>query len=267
VAEQPGASGALSVWARNFIAAPRYPPEQRLSLVTDDGVRLAAVRLATCIRPHAAIVLIHGLTNWSRNPRIHRFAHDLARRAEVIVPDLRGHGGSQGRCSLGRDEPLDVAAAVSMAAASGLPVVTVGVSMGGVATLLHAGRFGGVAGTVAISAPAGWVDLTTHGATRIRRYVSSQVGRVVLAALCRTRVARGMPVMIDDAAAAIGAIAPAFTVLVHDRADKYFPAQHATQLLDWAREPKELWWTEGAGHGTDLLTTELADRILTRLRQ
>ncbi len=261
---QSGVRAALTTWARNYVVAPRYLAEQRLRLRTDDGVVLAAARITGADHPIGTIVLIHGFTNWSRTPRVHRFALDLARRTDVIVPDLRGHGRSGGRCSLGRDERRDVAAAVA-AARPDLPVVTVGVSMGGVATLLHAGHDGGVAGTVAISAPAEWRGLTTHGASRVRRYAGTRSGRLALAALCRTRVLPGMPATLEGSAATIRAIAPAFTLLVHDRDDRYFPVEHAETLYRWAGSPKEIWWTEGAGHGVDLLTTELADRLVAFL--
>ena len=262
---EPGVRRALTTWARNYVVAPRYSHDQRLKLRTSDGVDLAAVHLRSCVDPLATVVLVHGFTNWSRNPRIHAFGHRLAHHAEVIIPDLRGHGASGGRCALGRDEHHDVAAAVA-AAAPGLAVVTVGVSMGAVATLRHAGVDGGIAGTVAISPPAGWTDLTTHGAARIRRYVGRRSGRVLLRALCRTRVLPGMPAPErGDAATVVGEIAPAFTLIVHDTQDRYFPPHHATQLFEWAEEPKDLWWTDGAGHGTDLLTTTLADRLLALL--
>lgn len=263
MAEPVGRRG-LTNWARNYVAAPRYAPEECTELTTADGVRLAAARLTASTEPVCTIVLVHGFTNWSRSPRIYAFARELAAGTDVIVPDLRGHGSSGGRCTLGRDEHNDVAAAVA-AARPGLPVVTVGVSMGGAATLSHAGRVGGVAGTVAISAPASWTDLTTHGAARVRRYVGTRAGRVLLSGLCRTRVLPGMPAVVDDAAAVIGSIAPAFTLLVHDTEDRYFPPSHGHQLFEWAREPKDLWWSEGAGHGIDLLTKALADRLLAAL--
>jgi hypothetical protein len=64
----------------------------------------------------------------------------------------------------------------------------------------------------------------------------------------------------------VAAIAPAFSLIVHDPADHYFGGEHAETLYQWAREPKALWLEEGAGHGTDLLTPELATRLLGELR-
>jgi pimeloyl-ACP methyl ester carboxylesterase len=257
--------GALARYLRNYAFVPRYRPEQALSLVTADGLRLAGARLEGPPEAFATVVLVHGLVHSSRTPKIHAFAHLLARQVHVLVPELRGHGRSEGYSSLGRDEPLDVAAAVA-AARSDLPVVTVGVSLGGAAVVLHAGTLGGVAGVVAVSSPAWWGAWDTAATQRVRRYATTRAGRVVLARALHTRIADrcdGVP----DARDVVAAIAPAFTLIVHDPADQYFGRQHAETLARWAREPKALWLEEGAGHGTDLLTPAFADRLLAELRR
>ena len=109
-----------------------------------------------------------------------------------------------------------MAAAVDAATAAWpeLPVVTVGTSLGGVAVLRHAGLVGGVAGTVALSAPA-WKDLDgREGARRLNRFVESRAGRQAAARLLRTRVGPLPP--FTDMSDAVASIAPAFTLLVHD---------------------------------------------------
>ena len=249
---------------RGRLVAPRYRPEQRLVLAAADGVRLNAWRLEGPPDAPCTVVLIHGFSNWSRTPSVHGFAQLLARRVHVVVPDLRGHGRSGGACSMGKYEPLDVAAAVGAAPAD-LPVVTVGVSLGAAAVLLHAAvAAGSVAGVVAVSAPAARDLLDGAGSLRVERWVSGWSGRLALAGLLRTRVGRdcaGLP----DSAAAMAAIAPAFAIIVHDPGDWYFGPQHAERLYEWANEPKALWWYPGGGHGTDLLTPAFAERLLAEL--
>ena len=255
----------LSRYARKYVFAPRYLPHQRLSLVASDGVRLAGARLEGPPDAFATVVLVHGLVHWSRTPCIHAFAHLLARSVHVLVPELRGHGHSEGVCTHGVDEPLDVAAAVGAAGERGLPVVTMGVSLGGAVVLLHAGSHGGVAGVVAISSPAWWGAWDTPSTQRVQRAAMTPAGRLVLARLLRTRIAErcdGVP----DARDVVANIAPAFTVVVHDPADHYFGLEHAETLYEWAREPKALWLEEGRGHGTDLLTPSLAARLVTELK-
>lgn len=249
---------ALTGYARKHAFVPAYRDEEVLSLTTADGVRLSGARLAGPPDAIASVVLVHGFGHWSRTPRIHAFAHHLARRFEVIVPELRGHGRSGGLSTLGSDEPLDVDAAVA-AAAPGRPVVTVGVSLGGAVALLHAGTRDTVAGVVAVSAPAWWA-WDTPTTSRIRRRVTSPAGRRVMATVMRTRIAAtcaGVP----DSQAVVAGISPAFVLVVHDPADHYFGEEHAQTLFRWAGEPRERWIVRGAGHGTDLLTPDLAERL------
>ena len=259
--------GAVAGYFRKYPLAPRYGRGQRTVLRASDGERIAAHVLrgpedATC-----TVVVVHGFVNSSRTPAIHAFAHLLADEVDVIVPDLRGHGRSGGACTFGRDEPLDVAAAVA-AADPAKPVVTLGVSLGGAAVLLHAaGHPGEVAGVVAVSAPTSWGGVGTPGAHRIERWVATPRGRLVLRALLNTRLepAGPSPAAAIDAASVAAAIAPAFTIVVADPDDWYFGPEHPTSIHGWANEPKELWWYPGGGHGTDLLTTAFAARLLAAL--
>lgn len=254
---------ALAGYLRKHAFVPRYGAEQRLALVTDDGVRLAAARLQGPPDAPGTVVLVHGFSQSSRMPRIHAFAHAVATRMHVIVPDLRGHGASGGLSSMGTYESLDVKAAVEAAEPS-LPVVTVGISLGGAAVLLHAGTYRGVAGVVAISAPAWWGAWDTPATKRIQRYAMTPAGRRFLALFMRTRIAEvceGVP----HAEAQAAAITPAFTLVVADPADHYFSEEHPQTIYRWANEPKDLWLLPGTGHGTDLLSPAFTGRLLAEL--
>ena len=268
MAQREGSDRPLRVvadWARKYPLAPRWRREELLSLSAADGVRISAARIHGPDDAPAAVVLVHGFLNSSRSPVVHAFARHLAERVHVIAPDLRGHGRSGGRVTLGALEPLDVDAAVGAAreAWSDLPVVTVGTSLGGIAVLRHAGLIGGVAGTVAISAPAWYDPDTRDGARRLTRFVESRAMRQVAARFLRTRV--GLLPPVDDMADVVAAIAPAFTVVVHDPEDAFFGEEHARAIYDAARQPKELWLLPGAGHGGDVLTPALADRLLAEV--
>src|SRR3954452_20411600 len=95
-------------YLRKYPFAPRYPSAHRLRLTTADGVRLAAAHLPGPSGAPATLVLLHGFVHSSRTPAIHAFARQLARHLNVVLPDLRGHGGSGGRSTLGTDEVHDV---------------------------------------------------------------------------------------------------------------------------------------------------------------
>lgn len=260
-------SDAVAGYLRKYPLAPRYRRHQRLALVAADGTSLHAQRIAGPPDAPGTIVVVHGFVNSSRTPAVHAFAHLLADEVDVIVPDLRGHGRSGGVCTFGRDEPLDVAAAVA-AADPAKPVVTLGLSLGGAAVLVHAGRNpGAVAGVVAVSAPVSWGGVGTPGAQRIERWVATPRGRLVLRTLLNTRLGAAPADAGIDATAVAAAIAPAFTIVVADPDDWYFGPEHPESLYAWANEPKELWWYPGGGHGTDLLTTAFAARLLVAVER
>ncbi|HVE93482.1 MAG TPA: alpha/beta fold hydrolase [Acidimicrobiales bacterium] len=256
---------AFTGYLNKYVTAPRYDGAERLELTAADGVRLHAVRLAGPGNAPAAVVVVHGFVNWHRTPRIHAFATGLSEHVEVVALDLRGHGHSGGDSTLGVEEALDVAAAVD-AVTPGRPVVLVGTSLGGAAALLYAGRAQTlsqreIAAVVAVSAPAHWRGQTGEGLTRVRRFASSSAGRTAMAVLMRTRVG-DCEQPRPDPVEAVSGVAPARTVIVHDPADWYFGREHAQALFDAAGDPRELWWVEGAGHGTDLLTPEFSRRLL-----
>lgn len=148
------------------------------TLLTDDGLRLHARRW-TAEPARAVVVLVHGLAASSGHPAVVRQAEALREQGfDVVSYDGRGHGRSEGQSTLGDLESLDVAAAVNWAKEGGLPVVLVGASMGGVATLRYAAAGGEeLAGVVTISAPASW------------RTPRSAPG-IFLAAVTRTHVGR-----------------------------------------------------------------------------
>ena len=283
----PRAAGRMAVdWARRYPLAPRYrPPATHLSLTSADGTRLHAVRLPGPLAPGipspsgsrpsdpasagapCSFVLVHGLANSSRTPGIYVFAHLLAEVAPVVVLDLRGHGSSGGSCSFCVREPDDVDAAVRAArdAAPELPVVTVGTSLGGSSVLLHAGEHGGVAGAVGIS-PAGWSGADDRrGSARAQQVARSPLARAGLRVLTGTRLPQVCNA-VPHAEPVVARIAPAFTLVVHDRDDHYLGPEHAESIERWARPPVDRWEVVGRGHGTELLDADLADRLVAHVR-
>jgi len=251
--------------ARRRMHLPSYGAPELFELRTDDGVRLGVARLQGPPTARLGAVLVHGFALSSRTVRVYAFARRLAERAHVVVPDLRGHGSSGGLCTLTIEETRDVDAAVG-SFPPGMPVVTIGISLGGAAVLLHAGSWRArqegrhLLGTVAISAPA-WPAWDTRPTARIRRWVEHPVGRAFMARALGTRVA--VPCAAHpDAADIVGAISPAFTLVVHDPADHFFGEEHPQTVHRWANEPRDLWLLPGTGHGADLLDPALADRIL-----
>jgi fermentation-respiration switch protein FrsA (DUF1100 family) len=62
-------------------------------------------------------------------------------------------------------------------------------------------------------------------------------------------------------AEAAARISPTPVLIVHGDQDIYFPPDHAQQLYDAAKEPKELWLLPGFGHAERHTDDALVDRI------
>jgi pimeloyl-ACP methyl ester carboxylesterase len=242
-------------------------PSRRFAVRTSDGVRIAGTRLSGGGVPdvggNSAVVLAHGLMGWHRKPRFARFGERLASRFAVYAFDFRGHGSSDGVCDYGGREIYDVEAVVAKAREDGhARVVTVGISMGGIAVLRHAGLIGGIDAVVSISSLAywDWHDGAHPRAARAMRARTATVpGRTMLRAWgVRLPETWEIPPSPEEV---VGRIAPVPLVIVHGRNDHMFGVDHAMRLYEAAREPKRLLLGSRFGHAEDGLTPAFADRI------
>jgi pimeloyl-ACP methyl ester carboxylesterase len=213
--------------------------------------------------PRPAVVLGHGFTGSWERPEVRAVARVLAESAGVVSLDFRGHGGSGGCTTLGRDEVLDVEAAVGHARALGYErVVTIGFSMGAGIVVRHAALFGGVAAAVAVSGPSRWNYRGTRAMRVVHGLVGTAAGRRVLAGRRGTRVCPDdwyPPPEPPDAVA--GRIAPAPLLVVHGDRDHYFPIEHARWLARAAGPTATLWEVPGFGHAESAVSPELTRRI------
>ena len=213
-----------------------------------DGVPISALHV-----PGEAgdlcFVVVHGFTgNW-REDRVRKVIDRLAMTGGVVAIDMRGHGRSGGRTTVGQEEILDVAAAVRWARELGYRmVVTVGFSLGGAVVLREAGlaQAGGPEGdrlagaevdaVVAVSAPAFWY----YRGTRVMRVahvlVETRAGRLAMR-MSGTRISPAgwtepWPLSPREAAALLG---PVPLLVVHGDVDRYFPLEHPRAIDEAAR--------------------------------
>lgn len=237
------------------------PATKAETLVTDDGVPIAAVHLPG--DRGFCFVVAHGFTlNWQR-PRVWWVLRRLAEQAGVVGFDFRGHGRSGGASTLGDKEIKDLDVAVRYARDLGYEqVATIGFSMGGSVVLRHAGLLGGVDAVVSVSGPGRWYYRGTPSMRRVHWAVEHRAGRVVTRQFLKTRISGGRwdPIPLPPAEAA-ARISPTPLLIVHGDQDDYFPADHAEQLFEAARQPKDLWIVPGIGHAESGVTGPLLDRI------
>jgi pimeloyl-ACP methyl ester carboxylesterase len=231
------------------------------TLVTEDGVPIDAVHLPG--PKDLAIIVAHGFTlSWQR-PNVWRIANRLNLMAGVVTFDFRGHGRSGGLSTLGDREIHDLDVAVAWARELGYQrVAAVGFSMGASVVLRHAGLLGGLDAVVSVSGPGRWYYRGTERMRWVHRAVERRAGRYVTQRWLNTRVSPEgwKPIPVPPAAAA-ARIAPVPLLIVHGDKDLYFPPEHARQLYEAAREPKELWLLPGMGHAESASSLELVDRI------
>jgi pimeloyl-ACP methyl ester carboxylesterase len=230
-------------------------------LVTDDGVPIEAVHLVGDRR--LGFVIAHGFTlNW-RWPHVWRVANQLNLHGGVVAFDFRGHGRSGGATTLGDKEINDLDVAVRYMRDLGYEqVVTVGFSMGASIVLRHAALIGGVDAAVSVSGPGRWYYRGTPSMRRVHWAVEHRIGRILAKYIAHTRISDGRwdPVPLPPAEAA-ARITPTPLLIVHGDRDEYFPADHAEQLFEAARQPKELWIVPGLGHAESAVSATLLDRI------
>ena len=231
------------------------------TLVTEDGVPIDAMHLPR--DTDLAIVMAHGFTLSWQHGAVWRVARRLNRTAGVIVFDFRGHGRSGGLSTLGDRETKDLAVAIAYARELGYQrIAAVGFSMGASVVVRYAGLIGGVDAAVSVSGPGRWYYRGTYPMRRVHWAVERRLGRMITRKWLNTRVSGGRwnPVPMPPAEAA-ARIAPIPFLVVHGDKDPYFPVEHAHQLYQAAKEPKELWVVPGFGHAESGSSDALLDRI------
>ena len=251
---------------RHRIAVP--PQAEPLSLVSQDGIALAAMHLPNP-SSSTAIVVAHGFGGAHDQERVERIAQLLNEESSVVAVTQRGHGDSGGMTTLGHREPMDVEAAVAWAREAGYDrVVTDGFSMGAAVVLRHAALLGPGSSdaVVAVSGPAYWFYRGTTPMRWLHRGISTPAGRAYIRTALGTRVDPepwpDPPPMPPTEAAARVREHGIDLLIVHGDADGFFPLDHPRALHE-AAPGSELWIEPGFGHAEGAIEEELVRRIGT----
>jgi pimeloyl-ACP methyl ester carboxylesterase len=236
----------------------RRPVVDALTLTTSDGVRLSGLHRVRD-RP-IAVVVAHGFTNATHKPSTLAVIDGFARHFGVVAMDFRGHGRSSGRSTVGRDEVIDLAAAVRFARGAGYArVVVVGFSMGGSVALRHAAAGAEPPDAViSVSSPSRWYIRDTTPMRRVHWLLESPIGPVAGRAM-GIRLGQPWDVVPESPLEVVGRIrAP--LLIVHGTVDGYFPVSHA-QLLHRNAAGSQLWIEPGMGHAESATTDALVERM------
>lgn len=222
------------------------------TLRTSDGLRLRArvwdadPLLDGSVR-HVAVVVAHGFTASADHHDVLMLCETLAAHGyDVVTYDARGHGTSEGSCTLGDAERHDVAAAVELARTRADRVVVLGASMGAIAVLRHAATDASLAGVVVLSCPARWRlprSLTGLAAVALTR---TGLGRRVAARHLGVRVARRWTK--PSPPIALAAQVAARVAVVHGARDTFIRVGHARDLHGALGAHSRLTVVPGHGH-------------------
>jgi pimeloyl-ACP methyl ester carboxylesterase len=227
-----------------------------------DGVTLAGVHLSRGAPTHGiALVVAHAFTHHTRHPTTRKLLAALATEAPVVALDMRGHGRSGGRNTVGDREPLDLDAAVATARDIGYErVATIGFSLGAAVALRQAASGAHRPdAVVAVSSPARWYSRETAAMRRVHWLLEQPHGRLAARAI-GVRLDGGWEVVPPSPVEVVAGIAVPLLV-VHIAGDRYFSAAHARALAAAAGGRTELWDEPGDGHGESGTHPALARRI------
>jgi alpha-beta hydrolase superfamily lysophospholipase len=239
----------------SILASPSSADPGVSSLITADGLTLTT-RVWSHPAPRAVVVLVHGFAASAQDPAVVRQAKDLhAAGFEVLCYDARGHGASDGMCTLGDLECNDVAAAVAAVGSPG-PIVVIGASMGAVAALRFATTCGpsdtstpAVAGVVAISCPSAWRLPRTPTGLLSAVLTRTPFGRMVAARHLRVRVADEWTAAEPPLALASRLTVP--VAIIHGQRDRFIPPTAALELYEACGGPRRLELVRDMGHAFD----------------
>jgi predicted alpha/beta-fold hydrolase len=235
-------------------------------LCTEDGVFLTADYYEQ-VSDRPSYLLCHGFTGSTGKPEIRFVAGRLGERGNcVLAMNFRGHGSSAGLSSVGADEVADVAAGLAWLRdrRPGVPVVTLGFSMGASVVVRQAGMAAGAGqplpdAVIAVSGPGRWYERGTKPMRRLHFGVETRLGRWILARAFNTRIGLGWDLLPVSPVEVAGAI-KAPLLIVHGDADPYFPLSHPRMLAGVAPNA-ELWIEHGMGHAENATGAGLLDRI------
>jgi len=216
-------------------------------LRTSDGVLLAGRSWPASGDRRAAVVLAHGFSASKDEPAVVAVAEALQHRGyDVVCYDARGHGSSEGDCTLGDLERHDVAAAVAEARQRCGSVVLVGASMGAIAVLRYAVSDPDLAGVVTVSSPAGWRVPRTARTLLAAGLTRTALGRRCAARYMRLRISPRWTHPEPPAALAARLTCP--LAVVHGERDRFINPREAAALYSFAGGPRHLRLVPGMGH-------------------
>jgi pimeloyl-ACP methyl ester carboxylesterase len=258
--------GSVLVRSTNTAVPPFAPPAQELTIVTADGITLAATYWAGRRTDGPAVLLLHG-NGASRLQTARNAAWLAAQGYATLAIDFRGHGASTPSAhSFGWSESKDVRAAFEWLKRKqrGAPVGVIGISMGGAAALL--GDDGPVPAD-ALVLQGVYADIR-HTIRNRMASMMSRVPALVVEPLFsyQSRLRFGVwPSRLSPLEALPRYRGPVF--VIGGASDPYTPPEETRSMYDAARGTRLLWIVPGESHEgiSDVDSEQYRERLLAFL--
>lgn len=218
-----------------------------VALRTADGTGLTGDVYHPAGAPRGGVVLAHGFSAHRRLDVVIQQARALADAGFVVLAyDGRGHGTSDGECTLGRLEVHDVGAAVAHLRSGIDRIVTVGGSMGALAVLSHATADRALAGIVLVSIASSWRSVFTPRGFAAAMFTRTPAGRAYMRRVTGTRVSPHWESTGATTAQVKRVGVP--VAVVHGRRDAMIRCLGAVEVFDAASEPRRIELVDDMGH-------------------
>ena len=220
---------------------------QQITLTTQDGVKLSAWYLPS--QNGAAIILLHGYK--ADHAQMFPVAAMLVRYGYgVILPDLRGHGQSEGEeITFGYNERRDVQAVyqhlITQPKVDAERIGVLGNSMGSAIAILYAAENPGIKAVVAQSP---YTSLDDMVATNIKRLVNLPPFPLAPMILFFAERKAGFQAEALAPLRHIRQISPRPVLIMTGGKDTWANPEGGRQLYAAAGEPRELWFDPELSH-------------------
>lgn len=260
--------GSLLVRSTHSAVEPARAPAEDLTIVTADGLSLAATFRPGRRDDAPAVLLLHG-NGASREQTADNAAWLAERGYATLAIDFRGHGQSPASShSFGWNESKDVRAAFAWLKEKehGAPVALIGISMGGASALL--GENGPVAAD-AMVLQAVYSDIRHSIRNRMASMISRGPATLFEPLLSvQSRLRFGVwPSRLSPLDALERYRGP--VLIIGGADDPFTPPEETRRMFDAVPGPKTLWLAPGVNHDgiSDLKSSDYRQQLLSFLER
>lgn len=250
-------SGALILLASNGFSQniPLQKNIQELVLKAQDGTEIAITE--TNQQKETIIIICHGIIQYKDAPIMRQIAAEFIDSYDVINMDMRGHGKSKGKCTLGALEPQDLKVVVDYARQNHKKVGVIGFSLGAAATVVEAAKYKNIDSLILISPFARVREVNIkfwrkEAFMSLEKNLKDKKRKVKIGNIFLPR---------QDPIDVIAQVSPIPVLFIHSTKDWVIDINHSQRLYKKAKEPKELLILESSQHAEHIYD-QLPQRLI-----